>query len=376
MAAIPSVEIEDFRCFRKLRVEGLAPVNLLVGANNAGKTALLEAIEAVVSRDSPFLLYRASLDRAEFRQRRGAEEDLVELDLRHWFHGHGIVEGATFRIRAMGDRELSVSWTLEAVPPNFFSPPFVPGGLCLTTKRLDGRSMPALPLTADGLLGAGAPSTFINFGLSLQPPVGFVATNRLSLKQLAQLWTNVVLTPGEQRTIDALRLVEPSIERIAISESDGTIAKVLLRGADSPVPLGTLGEGVSRILTLALHLARTQNGFLLIDEIENGLHWSIMPKIWQFLVEAALAGKTQIFATTHSKDWLEGLADLHRTSPDLATHVSVHRLETGRETSVRFDAARIAVVPIRARTSATDAFGDMRGRVVYREDILAPTIDE
>ena len=347
MAAITSIDIENFRCFRKLRVEGLAPVNLIVGANNAGKTVLLEAIEAVVSHDSPFVLYRASLDRGEFRQRRAADEDVVELDLRHWFHGHVLAPGATFAIHATGNEELAVTRSLESVPGDA-SPPWVPGTLRLAFERktVPERRGPdvklMLPLTPDGLLGAGSPSTFTNHGLRLTPPVGFVPTNRLLPKQLARLWANVVLTPGEQRTIDALRLIEPQIERIAISESDGTIAKVLLRGADGPVPLGTLGEGVSRILTLALHLALTQHGFLLIDEIENGLHWSVMPKVWRFVVETALAGRIQIFAATHSKDWVEGLAELHRTNPSLAAHVAVHRLEAGRETSVRFDAGRIA----------------------------------
>jgi len=348
MAAITSIDIENFRCFRKLHVEGLATVNLIVGANNAGKTVLLEAIEAVASHDSPFVLYRSSLDRGEFRRRRGTEEDLVDLDLRHWFHGHAFASGASFRIHATGDHELSVSRSLDVTPANLPSPPFIPGALCLTTQqpRVPERAGPdvnrRLPLTPDGLLGAGIPSMFNNFGLRLSPPVGYIPTNRLFPKQLARLWTNVVLTPGEERTIAALRLIEPQIDRIAISESDGTIAKVLLRGADGPVPLGTLGEGVSRILTLALHLALTQRGFLLIDEIENGLHWSIMPKVWRFLVETALAGQIQIFAATHSKDWLDGLVDLHRTDPSLAAHVSVHRLEAGRETSIRFDAGRIA----------------------------------
>jgi energy-coupling factor transporter ATP-binding protein EcfA2 len=342
MAAITSVEIVNFRSFKKLRVEGLARVNLIVGANNAGKTALLEAIEAIVSRESPFLLYRASVDRGEFRRRRGMEGDIVELDLRHWFHGHLIVKGASFNVRATGEDAFFVSRTIEGVPMNAPSPPFIPGGFILVTDRPGAPAMPMLPLTADGLLGAGAPSEFNNFGLRLHPPVGFVATNRLFPKELARLWTKVVLTPGEERTIGALRLIEPEIDRIAISESDDTIAKVLLHGADGPVPLGTLGEGVSRILALALNLARTTGGFLLIDEIENGLHWSVMPKVWRFLVETALAEDIQIFAATHSKDWLEGLADLHRTHPALAAHVSVHRLEAGRETSVRFDASRIA----------------------------------
>lgn len=342
MAAITSVEIQNFRCFQKLRVDDLARVNVIVGANNSGKTAFLEAVEAVVSRDSPFLMYRASIERGEFRQRSEVEGASVELDLRHWFHGHRLTPGVTFSLRATGDDDFFVSRTVETVPPNAPSPPFTPAGLQLAVHRRGRSLLPTLPLTEDGWLGAGSPSKVSAFGLRLHPPVGFVTTNRLSPRELARLWTDIVLTPGEERTVDALRLIEPAIERIAISESDGTIAKVLLRGANEPVPLGTLGEGISRILTLALHLVRSRGGFLLVDEIENGLHWSVMPKVWRFLVETAVARDVQVFATTHSKDWLEGLADLHRTHPELAAHVSVHRLEAGRETSIRFDAGRIA----------------------------------
>lgn len=345
MAAITSVEIENFRCFRKLRVDGLAQVNLIVGANNAGKTVLLEAIEAVVSRDSPFALYRASLERNEYRQRRGADEDLVELDLRHWFHGHTLSAGTAFYIRAAGAQYLLTSQhNIETVPADELSPRYLPGGLRLvsrqppTLKRPDLTKVGKVAMTADGWLRTVFPPAL--HSLELEPPVGFVPTNRIVQGELAKLWTKVELTPAEQRTVDALRLIEPQIERIAISESDG--AKVLLHGAKNPVPLGSLGEGVSRILTLALHVALTPGGFLLIDEIENGLHWSVMPKIWRFLVEAAIANQTQIFAATHSKDWLEGLADLHQNNPELATQVAVHRLQKGRDTSIRFDAGRIA----------------------------------
>ena len=65
MARLATVDIENFRCFQKLTVKGLTRVNLFVGRNNSGKTAFLEAVEAVVSEDSPFVLYRASLERGE-----------------------------------------------------------------------------------------------------------------------------------------------------------------------------------------------------------------------------------------------------------------------------------------------------------------------
>src|ERR1700733_1096295 len=109
MAAITSVEIENFRCFKKLRVDGFTAVNLIVGANNSGKTALLEAIEAVVSDRSPYLLYRASVERSEYRRRRHGDEDSVDLDVRHWFHGHRIAVDMSYTLHAQGDRELSLS---------------------------------------------------------------------------------------------------------------------------------------------------------------------------------------------------------------------------------------------------------------------------
>ena len=344
MVAICSLEIENFRSFAKLRVDGLTQVSLVVGANNAGKTALLEAIEAIASDDSPFPLYRASFERGEFRKVRGAEQDFVELDVRRWFHGHRLEEGATFRLRATGQRERSLSRSIQRVAEDDPSPPFVPGGFRLTLERPSAQGKLArLPITADGFLGAGPPSGFTRHGLRLSPPVGFVTTDRLFPSELARLWTRVVLTPGEERAVEALRLIDPAVDRVAISGDGGSaVAQVLLRGAAGPVPLGTLGEGISRLLTLALHLAVTPGGILLIDEIENGLHWSVLPQLWRFLVETARALDVQVVATTHSKDCLEGLAALHHTHPVLAEHVSVHRLEARGETSTRFDAARIA----------------------------------
>lgn len=341
MPLITGLEINNFRCFERLRVDGLSRINLFVGKNNSGKTALLEAVEAVVSTESPLILYRASVDRGESRIGRGpAGEDSLQLDVRRWFYGHSLDEGASFSLRATGEREFSVSRTIERAPQDLF-----PGALSLSMNRPGSRSrLPSLPLTADGFLGAGSPSDLEErLDRSLKPPVGFVATRRLLPAELALLWKGVVLTPREEATVRALRLVEPAIERIAISGGgEAAAAQVLLSGASSPVPLGTLGEGVSRILALALHLVRAQGGFLLVDEIENGLHWSVMAKVWRFLVESARSLDVQIFLTTHSKDCLEAIAELHGANPRLTEEISVHRLERGKETPVRFDASRIA----------------------------------
>ena len=96
------------------------------------------------------------------------------------------------------------------------------------------------------------------------------------------------------------------------------------------------------MLTLALSLASAKGGFLLIDEIETGLHYSVHRNMWRLVIETAKRLDVQVFATTHSKDCLEAIARLHEELPDLAGELTVHRLEVGAPTSVRMTAATIA----------------------------------
>lgn len=51
--------------------------------------------------------------------------------------------------------------------------------------------------------------------------------------------------------------------------------------------------------------------------------------------------------------------------------------ETGEELIVTDNNRPVVkVVPLRERRPASEVFADVRGRVIYREDILAPTTDE
>ena len=69
MPLITGLTVENFRCFPKLSVKGLTRVNLIVGANNSGKTALLEALEWHASGGSPVRLW-------EGLERRGARIEI------------------------------------------------------------------------------------------------------------------------------------------------------------------------------------------------------------------------------------------------------------------------------------------------------------
>ena len=80
---------------------------------------------------------------------------------------------------------------------------------------------------------------------------------------------------------------------------------VRLEGMQEPFSLKSMGDGILRLFQIVLALVNAQDGILLIDEMENGLHWSIQPKVWDVVFRLAEKLDIQIFATTHSRDGIE-----------------------------------------------------------------------
>ena len=81
-----------------------------------------------------------------------------------------------------------------------------------------------------------------------------------------------------------------------------------MRDEPRPVPLKSLGDGAVRLFGVALALANSKDGFLLIDEAENGIHHSIQRDFWMMILKAAHQNNVQVLATTHSWDCVAGFA--------------------------------------------------------------------
>ena len=125
----------------------------------------------------------------------------------------------------------------------------------------------------------------------------------------------------------------------------GSHGSVLLSFSDDRgrVPLGSTGEGMKRLLALALALTQAKGGVLLVDEIDTGLHYSVLGQMWLLIVEAARKMDIQVFATTHSLDCVKGLAWLCENHSELREEVALHKIDAGLDHSVAFDAEQIAI---------------------------------
>jgi AAA15 family ATPase/GTPase len=136
---------------------------------------------------------------------------------------------------------------------------------------------------------------------------------------LAKLWDQITLGPNEDIVIQALRIIDSNIERLAFVENEdksGRLAIIKLKDSDIRIPLNSMGDGMSRILQLILSVFSARNGFLLIDEFENGLHYSVQEEVWRMIFKLATNLNIQVFATTHSRDCIESFTKVAVESPE------------------------------------------------------------
>jgi AAA15 family ATPase/GTPase len=140
------------------------------------------------------------------------------------------------------------------------------------------------------------------------------------LQKLSDLWNSILLTPKENKVVSALQILEPTVSRIGFTSYPNYHANILIKldTYPQPISLTNMGEGMRRILAIAMASVTVENGFLLVDEIETGLHYEAQSQMWSFILEIAKEFNIQVFATTHSWDCIasfqEALAQLKDNS--------------------------------------------------------------
>ena len=174
---------------------------------------------------------------------------------------------------------------------------------------------------------------------------------------MIELFNQVVLTPEETLLQEALQTIEPKIERIA-SVSPPSISPqrfrssfldsrsgfvVRLSDSSQRVPIGSMGDGIWRILGLALSSVCARSGFLFVDEIDTGLHFTAMSDMWKLVWKTAIRLNVQVFATTHNSDCWTSLASIASQEDTTGDEITIQRIERGKETSVVFTEPEIVI---------------------------------
>ncbi len=355
---LTQVEISNYRGFKTYKMSGLSRVNLFVGKNNCGKTAALEAVQFLASGGDPSVILEVARRRGEIVVGRiDRAEELV--DIAHFFHGHSII--TDFRIGISGDNGFSpvefsileqrVSDSGQQQSPN----------LVLQIKGSnsnDDLRQPSIArhppqhlgffrISREGGATIEPPRKLHGTGMRHGPndrPVRFIGPESLNPFELAVMWDEVTLSGQERDVASAMRILEENLESLhfltgmlasGYSPSRGGVV-VGMKGQDMRVPLGSMGDGMRRLMAIGTSLAFAKEGCLFVDEIDTGLHYSVMSDMWKLIIGKALASNIQVFATTHSWDCIEGLSAFCQIDSTAIANVAIHKIDRAIPHSIPF----------------------------------------
>ena len=348
--------IKNFRALEDVKLTNLARVNLIGGKNGVGKTSVLEALWVFAVPTRPDIGYRI----ADFRDFGAFSPSSVFLDL-----FYDLDKNAKISLRGKGDqpassKSLSISLREDsgAIEP-------IGNGAQTDQDVLSAapRALSSNWIVFDYSNDAG--NRFETFGVwaeqasmlpnypvpgtnrgvfifprheSKIPPTQFLSPNlKVTPSEIADRFGQLQMQRRDQEALAFVKAVGPLVENlVAIKLGDEVVLHAELQGQRTLMPVKMLGEGGFKALEFALAVSSNPNGTVLIDEIENGLHHSIMGSVFRRLFDLAEENNVQVFATTHS--W-ECVKAAHDALGPIGHRFAYHRIGTrkGKARSVHYD---------------------------------------
>ena len=322
---LPSLSIKGFRGIKELSIERLGRVTLLAGKNSVGKTTVLDAVRVYAARG----YYRVLASVLESHEEVAALTDgtgqgQVGPYLEGIFHGRDASQGAFLSIGPNDDSDQLIieagipqedSYSTQQIPFSFLNP-------SVRTFRVMFQGQ---DLANSWFFSPYALSTKIAKSRRVYQSMGGSSSNErstpiacqsmgpelLSNDTIVELWDTIALTDDEDWVVNALQpILGDQVKRIAILGDEHNRRRVVakIQGQTFPIPLKSMGDGALRLFGVALVLINSRDGFLLIDEAENGIHHSVQPDFWRIVFKTAHANNVQVIATTHSFDCVRGFA--------------------------------------------------------------------
>jgi len=327
---LTSFSVKNYRLFKDFTIGPLDRSNLFTGKNNTGKTTLLEALWLYGGSTNANLSIRVN----NFR---GIETFQVKTsgiwdNLFHNFDPHAeIVMSAQMDQVQAHELRISIESATEIRIP-------VSDEQGMSGGEAQRRLLPSITLQTYFPNGevVTAQGKIENDNIVLERPVPaplngifLAARNRGSSKEIARRFTQIEERLEESVIVQALQVVEPRIldvRQAPAGEGAQFHCKVNIPGFENRrIPLNYLGSGIFRYFEILVAIADNRDGIVLIDEVENGMHYSVLANVWRAIDDLAKEFKVQVFATTHSFECIKSAYEAFKDLPQ--NPVRLYRLE-------------------------------------------------
>lgn len=330
---ITEVRIRNFKCFKSLTIPDLGRITMIGGRNNVGKTALLEALFLFFDR------MRADMILRQYGWR-GIEGVAAEPDAM-WgplFYNYDMDREIVISVRADGAlEEAKFRFNPDFVPPAPAyggAPPKEqiptdeqPGrsfSLDIEYTCKDGRKKQLSHLTLDQ---QGQSGLYIEYQQAGGSRAAFLASKKhIASRNTTNLFSNFVKEGREDEIVQFLQIIEPRLERLTVvTEGPASFVHGKLKGTVRTREIHLMGEGMEKLLNLVLHISSTKGGCVFLDEVENGLHYTGLPNIWEAVGKALRTYNCQLITTTHSYECLKSACEGLSRMPNEFRYIRLDR---------------------------------------------------
>lgn len=293
-------EIKNFKSIENLSSLDLTPITLIGGKSNCGKTNLLEALFLLHDRQNANMT-------ARLLGIRGMAEASIEPESLF----------APFFTDFDMNREIVISIKRDKLPEIFkikYNPNYmvqlrnnsintiITGKKMISTFALDllydrsGKSKETSHLFTSSS-GIGLDMDYS--GSKLMNVIYLNSRIRTHEKEEVERFSKLDLKNKQNIIIEFMQLLEPRLRSISVGVIGGNTTLFCDLGLERKIPIIAMGDGLYRLLQISLAIADS-DGLVFIDEIENGIHFSAISKLWYGIIKLSEKFNCQLIITTHS----------------------------------------------------------------------------
>lgn len=300
---IKNIEIKNFKCFKDFKAEGFGRVNLIGGKNNVGKTAFMEAcyinshaqnIKHFITALADIYFMRNFLNIQE--NKKNMKEQIERLN--NIFVNSNINKIYFMIKEEEGIKKYYFEYNQNIIEPN---------------------------------------SNDFSFSYDRVDNIHFIDSLGMSNEQIIQDYSAVQKRDDETYLNSVIKKFDSRIENFKVFDDfpqckfDGKWLEII-----------ELGDGVRHLISIVVSLYSAENGYLYVDEIDNGIHYTMLDELWTILLEVSKKLNVQVFATTHSKECIESYARVAKKLEETdIKFLSLYKNKEDELKSITFDYEKI-----------------------------------
>ena len=329
MDGIKSINIKNFRGIDHLIIEDFSRVNVFLGQNNSGKTTMLEAIAMLMSMSNPDVPQAINAVRAR-------KPFSNFIDVQYFFNNLDVTTPPEVKAELSDGSFRHLTLALSYVFDELADPKNEPQQQMGAVKYVNTLEMNfeiakgTTRQSHKSWLRVNPQGLVVNRKVAdgyLENKRAWLTPSDLMTSNLANDLAELFKRNRKDTILALLKLFDTRINSIEILTDDIYIG---FEGMSQMLSVSMMGDGLRRYLNIVASAANPLIDILLIDEIDNGLHYSVYKKLWQALFALAEASNKQIFVTTHSKETLGHLNKMLEEHVEYQQELRIFTLEKTR----------------------------------------------